>query len=684
MRSMTGLAWRNLQEHRLRTLLSLIIISFGVAMTLAAEYMSSALLSTLTQAGEGDLQITHGFIVEQFDQTVSLVGYILLAATAFLIFNTFAMTMNQRRQQIGLLRSLGMTRWQALWLALLEALFMGSLGTLVGLLTGPLLGSGVVNLLRLVAGEVLVFGQPQTSWQTVLTAVTLGLGITLLACLLPAWQATAVPPLAALREPQPRTRQSPTSNLQSLYLPTLFILLLFALLAVRPPGNWTNSRWNLPLTLLFVLLWLGCLGWLLPTLLRGMGIGVSQWLGRRWINGRLLGENMQRAPGRVILTVLTLALGVGSISGITGFMGFAFDDLLGDSMHRLSEEHTWAVFPFDLEQGVAGLATMDQLLLPDEIIADFTAVTAGQADTAVFRFALVPELSLLGESYFTYAIEPETLQRIPSLFRFIEGNWDTAMPIMQAGCGALVVPMVAEKNGAGVGDTISITGQNGPIPCTIAGLGTGYANASIIGINMAEAVGATAPIGLTIVPRRGANLAKLQTDLEEMDGRYPNSHLTNMRDFTAIETELIDTVGLTFNGLLLLTIIAAALGVINTTMMSVSERQQEFGLLRAVGATRRQVQQVVVGEALLIGLLGGLLGLIAGTGITLIIVTTYGGHPWGVSDLALWPAAWRNGQAAFVNGLLGLVATPFISAAAARGPIKRALRGTAVQTLYNT
>jgi len=136
-----------------------------------------------------------------------------------------------------------------------------------------------------------------------------------------------------------------------------------------------------------------------------------------------------------------------------------------------------------------------------------------------------------------------------------------------------------------------------------------------------------------------------------------------------------------FNALLLLAIVAAALGVVNTTAISVAERRRELGVLRAVGAVRRQVMAVVVGEAALMGLVGGLVGVIAGVGITVILAVTYGGSSWGIFDLDLWPAAWRTVQPALQNGLVGLLGAPIICAAAAWLPVRSLVRGSAMETM---
>lgn len=98
MRSQYSLAWRNLADQPLRSALCVLSISLGVAMVPAAQFVSGALLDVLSNSGEGDLRVTHGFVVEQFDLMLRLVGYVLLTASTFVIFNAFAIAVSQRQQ----------------------------------------------------------------------------------------------------------------------------------------------------------------------------------------------------------------------------------------------------------------------------------------------------------------------------------------------------------------------------------------------------------------------------------------------------------------------------------------------------------------------------------------------------------------------------------------------------------
>lgn len=679
MRSHYFLAWRNVVDQPLRNALCALSVSLGVAMVLAAQFVSGALLDVLARSGEGDLQITHGFIVEQFDAMLRLVGYVLITASAFVVFNAFAIAVSQRKQQIGMLRSLGMTRRQVLRLVLVEALLVGAGGTVLGLAFGPYLGRGIISVMQRFGGQFLVFGQGSVSLSAILAGIALGMGVTLASVLVPAQRAMRVAPLAVLRPQAAVAVRAPTGYLAGASV--VIIALLFGFLATTPPGEALSAPWNTRLSVLLVLIWLASLGLMLPACVGLVGRFTRHWTGRRSAQGLLIGDNLRRDRRRAMLNLLTLAVGLATITGLTGFMTFAFNDLLGDGIRRIAAEGTWAVFPFDLDRGLAGLSEMEELMLADEAIDNVYDVVGERATIAAFRFTLIPELSFLGRSYFTYVIDPQTLRANPAIFRFTEGDWDNAMPIMRDGCGALVTPVVAQRNGVGLGDSLTISAPRGRLSCTIAGIGVGYANASIIGSSVADAVGATPTVGLAITPRANVDVTRLDADLASLEDKGMGLWVTPMSDFADLQREVIDLFAVALSGMLLMAVIVAALGVINTTMISVQERRQEIALLRAVGATRAQVRQIVVGENALMGLLGGFFGVIAGMGAVAIIVTTFGGRSWGVGDLDLWPAAGRALRPTLLNGVVGLLFAPTISALAAWLPITGRLRESPMRLL---
>ena len=693
MPSTNVLAWRNLAQHRLRTVSSALAVALGAAMTVAASVTSGAILDALSGFESAQTFLTG--LLDQLDSMLTLVGVGITFAAGFLVFNAFAMSITQRRKQIGALRSLGMTRRQVMRLVLVEALVTGSAGTLVGLVAGPLLGRGAIGLMRTFTAEIFVFGKADVSLPSLLLATVLGLGVTLLSALVPAWRATRISPLTALRQ-ETVAASLRSTNLQYSRVGLLLSAALVGFLVVAPPGEWVTPPWDAVLTGSFALLWMGCLLLVLPALIGGVGRWLRALLTRfpfdrltaRWgATGRLTADNLGRGRGRVMLTILTLAVALTMIVSMTGFIRFMFFELMLPKVESGVQQGAWMIAPFDYMAGMAAYTDLDSLGLLPATLAEARQVLEGRGHLLAVHYVIVPELSFLGSSYFSFLVAPGDLQQggdLSFLFTFTEGDWETALPIMESGCGVLSTPLVANGNGVSVGEAFEVMGVNGPVRCTVAGIGSPMVGASVIGIppsTARESFGDTKPLSAVVWPRPGVDRDALGADLRTVLARYPGVEMSDLKDMAAIQAQVMESLPNMLNALLLLAIVAAALGVVNTTVMSVAERRRELGLLRAVGATRRQVRAVVIGEAALMGLIGGGLGLVAGTGVVVILAVTYGGNGWGIPDLDLWGAACRSVQPALFNGLVGLVAAPFICAGAAWLPVRAILRGTAIETL---
>ena len=118
---------------------------------------------------------------------------------AFIIFNTYTITVAQRTREFGMLRTIGASRRQVLGAVLGEALIVGVIATALGFVGGILFAAGLTALFDAVG-----FGIPSTGTpielRTVIWAVAVGLGVTVLAAMIPAVRATRVTPIQALRE----------------------------------------------------------------------------------------------------------------------------------------------------------------------------------------------------------------------------------------------------------------------------------------------------------------------------------------------------------------------------------------------------------------------------------------------------------------------------------------------------
>ncbi|MCJ7624968.1 MAG: hypothetical protein MUO76_15815, partial [Anaerolineaceae bacterium] len=106
--SLWMLAWRNLSQARTLTFLSVLSVALGAAMTIATDVISAAMMNAFIESGDA-LTFLKG-LLDELDRALVMIGVGISIAAGFVIYNAFAMTVNQRRRQIGALRSLGMTR----------------------------------------------------------------------------------------------------------------------------------------------------------------------------------------------------------------------------------------------------------------------------------------------------------------------------------------------------------------------------------------------------------------------------------------------------------------------------------------------------------------------------------------------------------------------------------------------
>lgn len=651
-------------------------------MVVAADVTGDA----IRNAGQAieESQSTVAFVGDFLSNALNITGLVILAAAGFLIFNAFGMAVTRRQQQIGALRTLGMTRRQIMRLILLEAFLTGIAGTLLGLMTGPLLGYGLVTLLAKMAG--IAHGQGSVQADSVLRAVVLGLGITLLATSLPARRATRITPLVALRAQEAPGVESNRKGWAALGL-FLTAVLALCLLVWPPAATIKAPPWDAVLTGSFALGWLAGLALMLPLIISEVSSGLRRTWGRQEAVARLVADNLGRARRRVTLTIVTLTIGLMMIVSVTGITTFAFDVILAQALHNYDID--WIMAP--LKPSSDGSMVNWEILskwdlftmrLTPEFMADLEATTTGRANLVRVRSVALPELAILS-GIPSYVADPAELRRA-RLFTFTDGEWDTAQPIMASGCGLLLTPRIARKNDTWLYDTITLSGTKGPVTCTVAGLGT----SSFMGTSIVSAAAETDfglaedHIFITIVqPLPGVDKHMLRADLDALLVRYPDNSLFEVEPFMQDMSEMVDSLKGMLNGLLLLAILTAALGVVNTTMISVSERQRELGLLRAVGASRQQVIAVVAGEAAFMGLIGGGLGLIAGLGLVVVFVATIGGNLYGLADLPLRSSAWTSIQPAILNGIVGLVAAPSICGGVAWLVARPLLRGTVIETL---
>ncbi|WP_394179315.1 lipoprotein-releasing ABC transporter permease subunit [Marinomonas posidonica] len=156
---------------------------------------------------------THGNLFQAIKMEKTMIGLLLLlivAVAAFNIVSTLVMVVTDKRNDIAILRTMGLTSTQVMWVFIVQGMFIGMLGTLIGVILGVSLA---LNVSDIIAGIQTLLGvqflsadvyfinylPSQLEWSDVELIVTSAFIMTVVATIYPAWRASRVEPAEALR-----------------------------------------------------------------------------------------------------------------------------------------------------------------------------------------------------------------------------------------------------------------------------------------------------------------------------------------------------------------------------------------------------------------------------------------------------------------------------------------------------
>lgn len=654
------LARREFQRNWLRFILAGSTIASGVAILIASDLLSRATTAEIARIEQ--VKAVTSFMTEQMNVGLTVIGVIISAAAGLLVFNVYLMAVHERAHEISRLRAVGMQRGQLLRLLALETMGTGVVGVLAGIPGGIALNAFLIRLVVQTSPMFNRFAQPSLSFARVVLAAGLGLAAAALASWLPIRRALARPPLASSYsiEAVPTRRE----DLRRLLRSALIMAVIGAFTVLGKPSRWLFPPSSDRINVAAIGLWVLALFLAAPALAgfasRVLRPTLNRVLG---ICGRLAAENLGRARGRVSRTMVTLAVGTAMIVAVNGFLFYWFEELFfRDSVQSLLDRPALGVFPLDIEAGLAGYEGLTSFAVLDTQHSIIERAAGEGATVVEMYFTIIPELSFLGQQYFSFILDPEDVKNSGDLyFSFNEGDWEHALPLMQEGCGLLLTVSVAGKNNVELYDPLTISTPRGPLECRVAGIGPTYVGASIVSTAAVNSLRLGAPVSIVVFPEHPDQLQALRSSLEAALSSDGDLHIIDLSIMVEMQREGMKSAQVLMNSMLLLAILLASLSVLNMMLISLRERSREFSLLRAIGATRRQIGLIVTVEGGLYGLLGGALGLFTGAGILWIYIYIAGGNMFGFPDFPVAEAAWNTLEATIPSAILTLLAAPLLT-----------------------
>ena len=559
---------------------------------------------------------------------------IALFVGSFIIWNTFSMQVAQRTRELALLRAVGATRSQVMRTILVEALLLGAASSALGLVLGVGMARGLSAFLETM-GMALPSAPLEIRGSTVVVAMLVGTVITVVAAVAPARRATRVLPVEALRDATPTAERFSRGRLAIGSVLTVVGVgaLLFGLFGTPSLGFVAAGVIGAVLGIttlapLFMRRLAGAIGW--PLLSRGVA-------------GELARQNAMRNPKRTASTAMALVIGLTMVATVSVFaasLKVSFTDVLANStkadlyvLTPSSQAAGYSPEVVDIVRDVDGV----QLISPTSF---------GQA-------------TIDGEHADFTSIDPATVDSALEM-GMVEG---AAGELSDR--GVLVTADVAEARGWEVGDTITgdfPTEQDATL--TVDGIysGDGFVNTDFVISGAAHTAFFPDRLEGTALVRveDGEQVAAVEDRISDALAEQPDATVMDQDEFEGAMSGLIDQLLGFVTVLLLLAVVIALLGIVNTLALSVFERTRELGLLRAIGMTRGQVRAMVRWESVVISVIGALLGAALGIGLGLSLAHALAGE--GIDQIAV-----PGGQLA-----LYVVAAAVAGVLAAIGPARRA------------
>ena len=560
-----------------------------------------------------------------FIQTFLMVFVVVaMFVGSFIIMNSFAMSVRQRVKEFALLRAVGASPGSVFGVVFLQAVVIGVVGSALGVAAGAGLLAGLAKLLDAM-GMPLLEGTGLTG-PIIAISLAVGLAVTVVGALLPAREAALTHPVEAMRGVS-------GSREKSLVLRTILGGLLLAAGAAAIAAAWVNA--DLEQRRLIMGLGAGgvILGLLIvsPTLARPMVAALGLPFRVLRPSGRLAVRNIVHNPRRTANTSGALMVGMALVcAGAT--LAASFSTSTADEVDK-SLKADFLVQP----------ATMSSLnaRLSNGKVKEIAAIDGVKETSSysIYTDAVTTPDDKQDPTAAAFVIDPVTFARAYDV-KLSSGSMED-----------LDATHVAVKKDAGlkVGDKVTITGPNGAVEATVGAVinPRGFNANYFYSPELAASVGSwgspgastdpahvlDSPMGMFLTLDNGASLDTVRGEARSI---VADTYQYAVRDASEISSQIgqqVNQMLAILYGLLGLSIVIAVLGIVNTLVLSVSERTREIGLMRAVGLGKTQLAGEIITESVLTALYGTVLG--GATGVVLAAALKKILEDQGLSSLSI-------------------------------------------------
>ena len=524
---------------------------------------------------------------------VSISSLFALFIGMFIIYNSFAIAVTQRRSEIGILRALGATRAQIRWLFLGESAVTGLIGSIGGLVFGTLIARGIAASIGTLISDVYGVAQraDEIAASPALLSAALGIGIatSIVAAMIPARNAARVDPVQALQKGKYQVLSAGEYKLRAVLAA---IGGAFAIGCLAVGGSRAVFYTGYVTAIVAALLVSPMLAVALARAMRP----VLKWL--RPVEGALAADSLLQAPRRTSASVAALMLSLALVVAFAGMARASYDSII-DWMET-------ALNP-DLYVSPSQSIVIRTIRFPHTMEAELSAVPGIERVQAVRDARIVFRKTPVMVVAVDVASVAQTARREP-----VEGNADDMYARTSAGQGLMVSDNLAQLQNLSLGEVLEVPAPYGVIRLPIVGIVVDYSDQQgtiLMDRRLFQQYWHDDTVNIfRVYLKPGASMPDVRRSiLERYAGARQVFVLTNAELKAYILKVTDQWFGLT-SVQIAVAVLVAILGIVNTLTVSITDRRRELGVLRAVGGLRGQIRRTIWLEALSIGVLGLVLG----------------------------------------------------------------------------
>jgi len=531
---------------------------------------------------------------------ILITSFVALLVGVYIIFNSFTIAVNQRWKEIGILRAVGVEQGNVSRMFLCEAFVMGVIGSLIGIAGGFVLASAANRVMRgmvaAVYGVVSTAAPARLHLDQCAIAFLLGVAASMIGAWYPARGAACLDPALALHNIEARGRES-VLGWKRMGAGVLLIAAGSALVL------WTPSRLGLPIQFVFASIVLLGLTIVLPKLVlwsaRAMR-PIMNWMGGS--EGALAVDAMIQTPRRSAATVGALMVGLMFVFSTMSYI---------QSYRQMIDRWMNQVLNADIFVATSAMLRSTSYHFTEDLGRQIAALP-GVKRVENVRFTAIP---YRGDTAAVIAIEMNGfLERSQNAIEGADAR--TVHDALTAGEGVLVSRNFALHWGVVVGNRLSLESPTGTLERTIVGFLDDYRSEKGT-IFMDRALykkywGDDAVDFIDVDLNPGVDQLAMKSEVERLTAGSFHAFVYTNAEFKRWISSLVDQF-FTLNYMqLVVAVIIAVLGIVNTLLISVSERRREIGIVRAIGGLRSQIRKLILLEAVAVAVVGVIVGSLAG------------------------------------------------------------------------